>query len=170
MPTFQPPLPEKELAVWFKSLRKHSLNLTQEELAERTGIPLGTIRYYEQTGRTSLQNFLRIAKQLHVLDHFLEPARGAEPKTFQKAQKEQTPLMKLARKKELARKRDHLRIKRGEVSRDQLQAENSIIPMKLANDPEWKAKRLAAAVASLNRPHTKLTLPASLLRNRQPVP
>jgi hypothetical protein len=71
--------------------------------------------------------------------------------------KETTPLTKLARKKEQARKRDRLRIERSEISRDQLQAENSIIPMELANDPEWKATGIAAAVASLNRIPTKPT-------------
>lgn len=73
-----PAKPEKELASWFKSLRKHSLKLTQKELAERTGIPLGTIRYFEQTGRTSLQNFLQIATQLHALEPFLSVARSQE--------------------------------------------------------------------------------------------
>ncbi len=76
----------------------------------------------------------------------------------------------LARKKEQNRERDRARIKRGEVTRDQLQAENSIIPMELANNPEWKAKRLASAVASLGRTTTKLTVPTSLLRHKQPNP
>lgn len=70
-------------------------------------------------------------------------------------------------KKEQARATDQLRVERGEITRDELQAENSIIPMELANDPEWRAKRLAAAAASMNRPRPKLKIPASLLRKNQ---
>lgn len=76
----------------------------------------------------------------------------------------------LARKKEQNRERDRSRINRGESTRDQLQAENSIIPMELATNPEWKAKRLASAVASLGRTTTRLTVPTSLLRNKQTHP
>lgn len=70
----------------------------------------------------------------------------------------------LARKKEEARESDRLRVERGEITRDQLQAENSIIPMELANDPEWKATRLAAAASSLSRPRARLAIPPRLLQ------
>lgn len=113
-------LPEKaskELAIWFKSLRKNSLNLTQKELAERAQVPLGTLRYFEQTGRTSLQNFLRIAIELHALEPFMALARGEEPVTFQSIQKE----------KMIARLQDELAMKRGEVSPMEMRKRNSRI-------------------------------------------
>ncbi len=75
-------------------------------------------------------------------------------------------IMNLTRKKKQARAADQLRVERGEITRDELQAKNSIIPMELANDPEWRAKRLAAAAASMNRPRPKLKIPASLLRTK----
>jgi len=107
--------PEREVACWFKSLRKHSLKLTQKELAERAEIPLGTLRYFEQTGRTSLQNFLRIATQLHALDPILALARGEEPMTFQKIQKEKT----------ISRLHDELAILRNEASPEETRKRNA---------------------------------------------
>jgi transcriptional regulator with XRE-family HTH domain len=114
-PTTEPAQPEKEIASWFKALRKNSLNLTQKELAERAGIPLGTIRYFEQTGRTSLQNFLRIATELHALELFLALARGEEPMTFQKIQKEKT----------ISRLRDELAVKRKEATPMEIRKRNT---------------------------------------------
>ena len=70
--------------------------------------------------------------------------------------------MDIIRKKEQAREEDRLRLERGEATPEELQAKNSILSMELASDPEWKAKRLAAAAAAMNRP--KLKVPASLLR------
>jgi hypothetical protein len=78
--------------------------------------------------------------------------------------------MNIIREKEQARDRDQRRIDRGEVTRDELQAENSLIPMELASDPEWKAKRLAAAAATMNRSHPKLKVPASLLLPKTTCP
>lgn len=80
--------PEKEIAAWFKSLRKHTWNLTQKELAELTGIPLGTLRHFEQTGQISLTTLLQIADRLHVLHIFEAIIRGEEPMTVEKIQKE----------------------------------------------------------------------------------
>ena len=48
----------------------------QSTLAERSGVSLPTIRRYERTGRTSLENFLRLCHALGRLDEFdglLEP-------------------------------------------------------------------------------------------------
>ena len=48
----------------------------QSTLAERSGVSLATLRRYERTGRTSLENFLRLCSALGRLDEFgdlLEP-------------------------------------------------------------------------------------------------
>lgn len=77
---------------------------------------------------------------------------------------------RLTLEKERSREADRLRIERGEDTRDELQARNSIIPMEQAADPDWRAKVLAAAVANMNRVRPKLKVPASLLRIRHPMP
>lgn len=84
------------MAAWFKDLRKYSLKLTQKALAEQVGIPLGTLRHFEQTGQTSLSNFLKIAGHLRVIDSFTRLARGASM-TFDNTQKEKvaTPIRRL---------------------------------------------------------------------------
>ena len=112
----RPNMPEKELAEWFKTLRKHSLNMTQKELAERADIPLGTIRYFEQTGRTSLQNFLRIATELHALEPLMALARGEEPLTVHKIQKEKT----------ISRLRDELAMQRNEAKPTEIRKRNAV--------------------------------------------
>lgn len=48
----------------------------QETLAERSGVSLATIRRYERTGRTSVENLLKLCHALGRLDEFadlLEP-------------------------------------------------------------------------------------------------
>lgn len=46
---------------------------TQEELAERAGVALPTLKLFEQTGKISLDRLLRIASVLGALDDFLTP-------------------------------------------------------------------------------------------------
>ena len=45
-------------------------NWRQETLAERSGVSLPTIRRYERTGRTSIENLLRLCHALGRLDEF----------------------------------------------------------------------------------------------------
>ena len=40
--------------------RRLSRNITQAELAERSGVPLPTLRRFEQTGEISLSSFLKL--------------------------------------------------------------------------------------------------------------
>lgn len=42
----------------------------QETLAERSGVSLPTIRRYERTGRTSVENLLKLCHALGRLDEF----------------------------------------------------------------------------------------------------
>jgi len=44
----------------------------QETLAERSGVSLPTIRRYERTGRTSLENMLKLCHALGRLDEFAD--------------------------------------------------------------------------------------------------
>lgn len=128
--TIRTTIPEKELANWFKTIRKQSLYLTQAELAKRVNIPLGTIRYFEQTGRTSLQNFLRIATELHVLEPLMALARGEEPLTFHKIQKEKT----------ISRLRDELAMQRAEVTPDEIRKRNSVFTTSTKSIRKWRLR------------------------------
>ena len=64
-----------QLAMRLRDERLHR-DWKQSTLAERSGVSLPTIRRYERTGRTSLENFLRLCHSLGRLDEFdglLEP-------------------------------------------------------------------------------------------------
>lgn len=49
-----------------------SQGLTQAGLANRSGIPLPTLRKYEQTGLISLESFLKILMVLGCLEAFVQ--------------------------------------------------------------------------------------------------
>jgi transcriptional regulator with XRE-family HTH domain len=59
----------KELALRHKALRKQ-LNLSQAELAERSGVSLGSLKRFETTGQISLESLLKLAHLLNRLDDF----------------------------------------------------------------------------------------------------
>ena len=44
----------------------------QDTLAERSGVSLPTVRRYERTGRTSLENLLKLCHALGRLDEFAD--------------------------------------------------------------------------------------------------
>ena len=51
-------------------------NITQQEAAERSGIPLSTYRRFEQTGQLSLERFVAVLhalNQVEALEQFLAP-------------------------------------------------------------------------------------------------
>ena len=56
---------QTELAQRFKKLRK-SKKITQSELANKSGVSLGSIKRFEQTGQISLESLLKLA---HLFDH-----------------------------------------------------------------------------------------------------
>lgn len=51
------------------------LNLTQEGLANRSGVSLGSLKRFELTGQISLESLLKIAFILDSLDDFLDIAK-----------------------------------------------------------------------------------------------
>lgn len=53
------------------------MELTQEGLANRSGVPLPTLRKFEQKGTISLESFLKIQMVLGGLDDIL---KAAQPK------------------------------------------------------------------------------------------
>ena len=50
--------------------RRLEMDLTQEGLAIRAGIPLATYRRFERTGKIALEGLLRVAYALDALDDF----------------------------------------------------------------------------------------------------
>ena len=58
-----------ELAERFKKLRK-SKKIAQAELANKSGVSLGSIKRFEQTGQISLESFLKLAHLFDRLDDF----------------------------------------------------------------------------------------------------
>ena len=58
-----------ELASKHKLIRKQ-LKLTQEELAMRSGVSLGSIKRFESSGQISLESLLKLAQILNRLNDF----------------------------------------------------------------------------------------------------
>ena len=50
--------------------RRLEMNLTQEGLSVRSGLPLATYRHFERTGKISLDGLLHVAYALDALDDF----------------------------------------------------------------------------------------------------
>jgi transcriptional regulator with XRE-family HTH domain len=58
----------KALAERHRSLRKQ-LKLSQEELSERSGVSLGSLKRFENTGKISLESLLKL---MHLLGRLKE--------------------------------------------------------------------------------------------------
>jgi transcriptional regulator with XRE-family HTH domain len=59
----------KDLSTNLKIIRKQQ-RLTQVELAKKSGISLGSLKRFEQTGQISLISLLQLAQILHRLEDF----------------------------------------------------------------------------------------------------
>lgn len=76
----QPAAMAQELAEKTATLRKQK-GYSQAELARRSGVSLGSIRRFEQSGKISLESLLLIAQLLDRLmdfDEVLEPIENLE--------------------------------------------------------------------------------------------
>ena len=60
---------QEELKNKFRAKRKE-LKITQNELAVKSDVSLGSIKRFEQSGQISLESFLKIAFILECLDNF----------------------------------------------------------------------------------------------------
>ena len=60
---------ENEIKTKFKQKRK-SLKLSQKELSTKSGISLGSIKRFEQTGKISFSSLLQLAVVLGCLEEF----------------------------------------------------------------------------------------------------
>ncbi len=59
-------------------LRRLQMELTQEGLSERSGVPLPTLRKFEQKGSISLESFLKIQMVLGGLENILKATEVSE--------------------------------------------------------------------------------------------
>lgn len=70
----------KETAITIRA-RRLQLNWTQDDVAARSGVPIGTLRRFEQTGRAPFLTVAKILTTLGLTDHFLnalgKPAASA---------------------------------------------------------------------------------------------
>lgn len=61
------------------------MNLTQEGLSVRSGVPLATYRRFERTGKISLDGLLHIAYALDALNDFDQVFAGRKYATLDEA-------------------------------------------------------------------------------------
>lgn len=59
--------------------RRLQMDLTQEGLSERSGVPLSTLRKFEQTGMVSLESFLKILSIVGGLEEMIEGLKPVTP-------------------------------------------------------------------------------------------
>ncbi|MBP6460300.1 MAG: helix-turn-helix transcriptional regulator [Crocinitomicaceae bacterium] len=59
----------QEIAERFQKLRKQH-NYSQQQMAERSGVSLGSIKRFERTGLISLDSLLKVAHVLDALEQF----------------------------------------------------------------------------------------------------
>jgi len=59
--------------------RRLSLELTQEGLAERSGVPLATLRKFEQKGSISLESLLKLLLVVGGMEEMIEVLKPSKP-------------------------------------------------------------------------------------------
>ena len=67
----------KEIAQRHRNLRK-KLKMSQEEMAERSGVSLGSLKRFENTGKISLESLLKLLHLLGRLEDFNTILRAIE--------------------------------------------------------------------------------------------
>lgn len=59
--------------------RRLQMELTQEGLAERSGVPLSTLRKFEQKGSISLESFLKLLSVIGGLEEIVNALKPNKP-------------------------------------------------------------------------------------------
>ena len=67
----------KEIAQRHRIIRKQ-LKMSQEEMAERSGVSFGSLKRFENTGKISLESLLKLMHLLGRLDDFDHVLRAKE--------------------------------------------------------------------------------------------
>jgi len=90
----------KELKIKFKA-RRLTIGYTQEALASRSGVSLGSLKRFEGSGQISLESLLKLALILDCLDDFESIANPIEeqPKSIEDLAKKRKSIPKRGHKK-----------------------------------------------------------------------
>lgn len=59
--------------------KRLALDLSQQSLAERSGVSLGVLKKFERSGKISLESLLKLALALNSLDDFLNLFKRVVP-------------------------------------------------------------------------------------------
>lgn len=79
--------------------KRISLNYTQKELAERSGISLSTLKRFEQKGEISLSSLLKIAIILDATESILNIFTETKPESIDEYLKENKKKQRVRKKK-----------------------------------------------------------------------
>ncbi len=74
-----------EMAIKIASSAKEkrlSLNMTQQNLSQRSGVSLSVLKKFETTGKISLESLLKLALVLDSLGEFLEVFKAKKTESF----------------------------------------------------------------------------------------
>jgi len=63
--------------------RRKSFKYTQQELASRSGVSLGSLKRFERSGQISLESLLRIAFVLECLEDFENVCKSEDEERFE---------------------------------------------------------------------------------------
>ena len=72
-----PPIAQKKIAQNLKE-RRLQMNLTQEGLSARSGVPLATLRKFEQQGLISLESLLKLMMVLGMLESMVAATKVSQ--------------------------------------------------------------------------------------------
>ncbi|MGD9927995.1 MAG: helix-turn-helix domain-containing protein [Sphaerochaeta sp.] len=72
-----PSIAQKKIAQNLKE-RRLQMNLTQEGLSARSGVPLATLRKFEQQGVISLESLLKLMMVLGMLEAMVEATKVSQ--------------------------------------------------------------------------------------------
>lgn len=72
-----PSIAQKKIAQNLKE-RRLQMNLTQEGLSVRSGVPLATLRKFEQQGLISLESLLKLMMVLGMLEAMVEATKFSQ--------------------------------------------------------------------------------------------
>lgn len=72
-----PSIAQKKIAQNLKE-RRLQMNLTQEGLSVRSGVPLATLRKFEQQGLISLESLLKLMMVLGMLEAMVEATKVSQ--------------------------------------------------------------------------------------------
>lgn len=78
--------------------RRVALGMTQAELAARSGVPIATLKRFEQRGAVGLDTLLALAAVLDALDGFLNLFPLVEVTTLDQLDRKQRPAQRMRRR------------------------------------------------------------------------